>query len=129
MGITFGRTVWAVACAIVTSACYFEKLPLFGGVLSHWAWNPFVKLTYGAYLMHPVIVKTLAGNMVSYFNYSTNEVVLHAFGHSTLSYAAAIAMWCLVEKPFATLSEAMMPKTKSKPPQLQQTQEPVRSMV
>lgn len=61
-------------------------------------------------MLHPAIIKTLAGNMTSYYHFSMSEVLLHALGNCTLAYAAAAVMWCLVERPVATLTEAAMPK-------------------
>jgi len=112
--MTFGRPLWGVAFAVITSACYYGYLPLVDGALSHWAWHPLVKLTYGTYLLHIVVIKVLAANMAGYYYYSMSEVLLRAFGHCTLAYAASVVMWCLVERPFATLVDAAMPKRQPK---------------
>jgi peptidoglycan/LPS O-acetylase OafA/YrhL len=111
--VTFVRPIWTLAVAAILCACYYGYLPILDSALSHRLWHPWVKLTYGAYLLHPIVVKTFAGNMVSYFTYSVSEVTLHAFCHAALSYAAAMCLWCLVEKPFATLVEAAMPKPRA----------------
>merc|ERR1712151_864122 len=110
--ITFARPVWALAFGVITSACYYGYLPLCDGALSHWMWQPFVKLTYGAYLLHPVVIRMLAGNMTTYFHYSLSEVLLHALGHCAISFGAAIVMWCLVEKPCASLVAAAISKVR-----------------
>lgn len=123
--ITFYRPIWALGLAVITTGCYYGYYPLLDGFLSHWAWQPFVKLTYGAYLLHPVVIKQLAANMVSYFHFSLSEVLLHAVCHSALAYVAAAVMWCLVERPFATLVEAAVPKSKAQP-QLTRNQEQER---
>jgi peptidoglycan/LPS O-acetylase OafA/YrhL len=112
--ITFSRPIWALAIAVVTAGCYYGYFPLLNGFFSHWIWQPFVKLTYGAYLFHPMVVKQFAANMVSYYHYSMSEVLLHAGCHCALSYAAAVVMWCIVEKPFATLVESAVPKGRSR---------------
>merc|ERR1712039_80033 len=96
-----------------TMACYYGYLPLCDGALSHWVWHPLAKLTYGAYLLHPIIIKQFAGNMTSYFHYSLAEVYLHAWGHGCLAYGAAIILYCIVEKPCSVLVDAVVPKTRT----------------
>lgn len=108
--MTFARPLWAFALAVFTSACYYGYMPLCDGLLSHWVWQPLTKLTYGTYLLHPVIIETMAGNMTSYFHFSTSEILMHAFALVCMSYAGAIVMWCLVEKPFGTLVDATLRK-------------------
>jgi peptidoglycan/LPS O-acetylase OafA/YrhL len=110
--MTLARPIWAIALAVITSACYYGYLPLVDGFFSHWAWHPLVKLTYGTYLLHIVVIKTFAGNMTGFFHYSLSEVLLHAFGFFALTYAASVAMWCLIEKPFAAFTDALVPKKK-----------------
>jgi hypothetical protein len=110
--MTLARPLWATLLAVITTACYYGYLPVVDGFFSHWVWHPFVKLTYGTYLLHIVVIKTFAGNMSGYFHYSLSEVLLHAFGFFALTYMASVVMWCLIEKPFAALTDALVPKKK-----------------
>jgi len=104
------RPIWGVALCVITSACYYGYLPLIDGALSHWAWQPLVKLTYGTYLLHCAIIRTLAANRVEYFYFSMTDVLVRAIGYCVLSYSSSVLLWCLVERPFATLTDAAMPK-------------------
>ena len=111
----------ASAVGFMTVASYYDYLPLFIRVLSHWFWHLLVKLTVGAYLLHPIVIKTLAGNIVSYLNFSMSEVLMHAFAHCSLAYGAAAVRWCLVKRPFQTLTEAAVPESR---PQVAQPMDP-----
>jgi len=104
------RPIWGVALGVITSACNYGYLPLIDAALSHWVWQPLVKLTYGTYLVHCAIIRTLAANRVEYFYYSMTDVLVRAIGYCILSYSASVLLWCLVERPFATLTDAAMPK-------------------
>jgi len=108
--MTFCREVWAIMMGVITLACYYGYLPFCSGALGHWIFHPLAKLTYTAYLFHPVIIKTLAGNMLSYFHYSLAEVLLHALSHFVMAYCFAIVVYCIVEKPCGTLVDAALPK-------------------
>merc|ERR1711939_338242 len=121
LAMILARPLWAVGLAVITTACYYGYLLMVDGFFSHWAWHPLVKLTYGTYLLHIIIIATLGANMTGYFHYSLSEDVLHAFSHFALTYAASVVMWCLVERPCATLTDAMMPKKQQQTPQARDT--------
>merc|ERR1711959_528399 len=61
--------------------------------------------------------------MTGYFHFSLTQVLMRAFAHCILTYIAAVVMWCLVEKPFATLTDAMMPKKKQQRVELEKPQQ------
>jgi len=112
--ITFNRPIWCMALLVLTLACYFDYLPLINRTLSASFWTPLSNLTYGCYLIHPCIIKLLAGNTWDYYTYSPADAISRACLNATLAYCAAICLWCLVEKPCATMTTWLVPsKAKS----------------
>lgn len=101
-----GRVAWALAWAVITVLCYYGYLPLTNAFLSHPGWTPFVRLTYGAYLLHPLVIKLAAGTSVQYYTFSGMEVCYRFIGNCLMAYASAIALWCLIERPIMTLTTA-----------------------
>lgn len=71
--------------------------------LSHPAWVPFARLTYGAYLVHPVLIKLLAGNATAAVHFSAQDLASRAVANVLCSFAAAAVLYLLVERPVLTL--------------------------
>jgi len=113
--IGLSRPAWCLCWLTWTLACYFDYLPFTNAIFSHWIFAPFATLTFGAYLVHPIIYKIIAGNTESYMVYTALGAVQHAVFVFVLAYAVAVVTWCLVEKPFATISGWLIPKRKSAP--------------
>lgn len=110
--IALSRPLWCSAWLIVTLACYFDYLPWTTAIMAHPIMSPLANLTFGAYLTHPVIIKIIAGNRDGYMNYSAGESIENAVVYAMMAYSAAICCWCLVEKPFATMTGWLVPKKK-----------------
>jgi len=113
--LTFARPVWACAHAVIAVACFFDYLPIANGFLSHWVWAPLARLTYNAYLLHPLVINLRCGLAVQYYQFSYWTLFQNLLTDSTLAYAAAAVMWCLVEKPTATLTGFLLAKPTAKP--------------
>merc|ERR1719450_509742 len=86
-------------------------------IFAHPSMSPLASLTFGAYLVHPVIIKIIAGNVDGYFYYSALSAIQRAILFAILAYTSAIATWCLVEKPMATMTGWLVPKKKPQPRQ------------
>jgi len=113
--LTFARPVWALSHAVIVVACYFDYVPLINGFLSHWIWTPLSRLTYCAYLLHPLVINLRCGLAVQYFQFTAWTVFQNFATDSALAYAAAIVAWCLVEKPVATLIGFVVSRPKVRP--------------
>jgi peptidoglycan/LPS O-acetylase OafA/YrhL len=101
--IDFSRPIWAVCCAVITLLCYYDYLPLVNGFLSHPYWTPLARLTYGAYLVHPLVIKLAAGMAVQYYTFTALDLVSRWFGNIIMAYSGSVVLWCLVERPCMTI--------------------------
>jgi len=110
--IGLSRPVWCLALLVLTLACYFEYTPVFNAMMSAGFWNPLSNLTYGVYLVHPPIIKLLAGNADDFYTFSPMNAMGRASWNIVLAYCSAIVLWCIVEKPCATLTGWLVPKKK-----------------
>jgi peptidoglycan/LPS O-acetylase OafA/YrhL len=115
--LTFGRPLWAAAHAVLVVACYFDYIPLINSVLAHPVWAPLTKLTYNAYLLHPLIVNWRCGLAVQYYPFTVFMVLQNMACDTALAFVAAAIAWCLVEKPASTLTGFLLgkPATRSRP--------------
>jgi len=101
---------------VVTLVCFYGYLPFVDGILAHGIWTPFTRLTYNAYLVHPLFIKLVAGNAADYYYFEGMELAYHSLGNIAGAYAGAVVVWCLVEKPFATLTDVLVPKGRAERP-------------
>lgn len=80
------RTLWAVGLAWIVFACVNGN----GGFVNHaLSWKPLIplsKLTYCAYLIHPVVIATFYGSRETTFHFSHYLMVNILFAHYHSSY-------------------------------------------
>mmetsp|Transcript_47209 Transcript_47209/g.112163 ORF Transcript_47209/g.112163 Transcript_47209/m.112163 type:complete len:651 (+) Transcript_47209:77-2029(+) len=111
--LDFGRFFWALSWAVITLLCYYGHLPLVNSFLSHRFWTPFVRLTYGAYLMHPLVIKLAAGTAVQYYTFSGMDMCYRSMGNCSIAYSCAVGLWCFIERPLMTLTTAGLRKPRA----------------
>jgi len=107
------RPVWAICWAILTFLCYYGHAPITNGLLSHRFWTPFARLTYGAYLCHPLVIKLAAACAVQYYTFSGMDLLYRLCGNAVLAYTASFAVWCYIERPMMSFTTAMLKSNKS----------------
>jgi peptidoglycan/LPS O-acetylase OafA/YrhL len=103
MYITFSRPVWAMSCAAITLLCYYGYLPLLDAFLSHQFWTPLARLSYGAYLCHPLVIAFAVGNATQFYTFGTMDLIYRFCGNSVLSFLGSLVLWALVERPCMTI--------------------------
>lgn len=116
--ITFGRPLWACCLAVITLLCYYDYLPILNGFLSHPFWMPLARLCYGAYLVHPLVIKLAAGVAQQYYYFSGTDIFYRYVGNVLCAFSGATVVWCLIERPVMTLTTAALKRSSSaeKPP-------------
>ena len=105
--ITFSRPLWAAALGVVATACAAGRLPRVDAFLAHPAWTPLARLTFGAYLMHPVVIKWFAGTATAPYHFSPHYMVSCAMLNAACAFVLAAALWLTVEKPGMRLAAAV----------------------
>lgn len=106
--LNFGRPLWALCWAVIMLLCYYGYLPMVDNFLSHWTWTPLVRLTYGAYLLHPLVIKLAAGRALQYYTFSTEDMCYRFCGNFVCAYGGAVVLWALVERPMMTITTTML---------------------
>jgi peptidoglycan/LPS O-acetylase OafA/YrhL len=70
-------------------------------------WGPLAKLTYCAYLIHPVAMGTLYLQQTRQAHYSWSELGYAFLGNICYSYSLALVLHLLIEKPCSNLERLM----------------------
>lgn len=104
--LTLCRPVWAAGLGVVATACGLGKAPRIDAFLAAPAWTPLARLTFGAYLMHPVVIKWFAGTATASYHFSPHYMVSCALLNATCAYALAAALWLVVERPTMNATSA-----------------------
>ena len=77
----------------------YQALALGVSGLAAPAWTPFARLTFGAYLFHPVAIKWFAGTATSTYHFSIHHVLSDAAFNAVCAFACAAVTWLVVERP------------------------------
>jgi len=123
--INSGRLLWSASWGMICISFYYDYLAYPNAFLSHWMWTPMTRLSYGAYLVHPLVIKLSAGNEVQFYTFSGMDLAYRAIGNSVLAYSASVLVWCFIERPMMTFTSALLKKKRSVPKeQLSVAQDP-----
>eukprot|EP00041_Stephanoeca_diplocostata_P013570 m.238277 g.238277 ORF g.238277 m.238277 type:complete len:637 (+) comp19387_c0_seq3:300-2210(+) len=104
-----GRLAFAVGISIVTLLCVTGHGGIVNSFLSLPFWEPLGKLTYGAYLVHPIVIRIYYYQKVQLYHFTVVEQAMYFISIATISYAVAAILHVSVELPFANLAKFVMP--------------------
>ncbi|XP_045194786.2 uncharacterized protein LOC123550421 [Mercenaria mercenaria] len=101
------RTAWGVAVCWIVFACATGHGGWINEVLSWKAFVPLGRLTYSAYLIHPLVMLVfyMSRNTPTYF--SIYEVIYLFLGHLVLSYGIGFIVSLVFESPMMGLEKAI----------------------
>merc|ERR1719321_1196777 len=101
--VNLARPLFAAGWAVITLLCYYGYVPLLNGFLSHPCWTPLARLTYGAYLVHPLVIKLSAGNAMQFYTFNSMDLLYRFTGNALLSTLGSVCLWALCERPCMTI--------------------------
>jgi len=104
-----GRLIFALAIATLTLLCVTGHGGVVNNFLSSGFWEPLGKLTYGAYLVHPVVIRCYYYQKVQLFHFDAFEQSMYFLSISAMSYFIAGVLHVMVELPFANLTKFVIP--------------------
>eukprot|EP00038_Savillea_parva_P009943 m.186849 g.186849 ORF g.186849 m.186849 type:complete len:715 (-) comp16883_c0_seq1:206-2350(-) len=104
-----GRLVFALAICCLTWLCVTGHGGWIKSFLSLSIWEPLGKLTYGAYLIHPIIVRIYYYQKVQLFHFDPLEQTMYFVAITVMTYAIGAVLHITVELPFANLNKILFP--------------------
>ena len=103
----FNRTVYSIGIALMVYACHNG----FGGIINSflsWSfWVPPSRLTFMAYLSHPIVLTIMYSTMRYRFIYTDYVLISLIISAVVLSYALALVLAVVVEYPLANVENAI----------------------
>jgi len=102
----FSRFAWGIGLAFAVFACHNGYGGVINTFLSMKFWIPLSRLTFTAYLVHPVVLAVIFGTARKPFHYADIPLAVYAVGDVVLSYGAAAIVAACVEFPLANIEVA-----------------------
>ena len=111
----FSRFVWAVGLALMVYACHNGYGWVVNDFLSMKFWIPLSRLTYTAYLIHPIVLSVTIGTTRGSIGYTDTMIAVYAVAMVVLSFGAAGVVAAFVEFPLSNLEMAVFKVAGLKP--------------
>jgi len=110
-----GRVAWGIGIACLMYSCFTAQQSFLNRFFSWSVFGPLARLTFCAYLMHPIILFTYYLNRDHLLHYSNSDLVFWFVGGATISYVVALFVSLLVEKPAMNLEKLIFPQRRPRP--------------
>ncbi|CAL1277762.1 unnamed protein product [Larinioides sclopetarius] len=101
---------FAFGLAWVIFVCITGQAGAVNGILSWKAWIPLSRLTFCAYLIHPIVIFAYYSSMKRLIEFNHINMVMSYFGFLIISYAAAAVTSLLFESPVIRLERLLRDK-------------------
>ncbi|XP_015180905.1 PREDICTED: nose resistant to fluoxetine protein 6-like [Polistes dominula] len=108
--IGLGRTIWAIGIAWIIIACSTNNGGIVNLILSWKVWKPFSKLTYLAYLLHPILIVSFNLLSKSSLHFEPLPNGLSGLGYVIITYICSYVVSLMFEMPYAFLLKELMSK-------------------
>lgn len=105
---SLARTVWAIGLSWLTFACISGYGGFVNTILSWRALVPLSRLTYCAYLIHPVVMAIFYGSREISFDFSPFLLFYFVLGNLVITYLLAFVLSVLFESPFISLEKIFL---------------------
>ncbi|KAL6045273.1 Nose resistant to fluoxetine protein 6 [Balamuthia mandrillaris] len=106
--LTINRPIWAFGLAILTFLCASGEGGVMNWLLSREFWTPLARLTYCAYLVHPILMVVHNGSATRPLHLSALDAIYMFLGNFVLSYALAYLFFLLLERPLMNIETTFL---------------------
>ncbi|XP_071491770.1 nose resistant to fluoxetine protein 6-like [Diadema antillarum] len=108
------RLGWSACLCWVVFACRFGYAGWVNDFLSWELWIPMSRVTYGAYLLHPIIISAFQFNYRNTYYISMYTLAFEFTGIFVMAYCGAVLMGLFIEFPMANLEKMIIPSGQKK---------------
>ncbi|KAK9498898.1 hypothetical protein O3M35_003448 [Rhynocoris fuscipes] len=112
---SLSHTAWAIGLAWIVIACSTGYGGYVTKILSSSLLYPFSRVTYCAYLVHPIVIRIFTMKMETPVHLGIELVIVLYIGHLVMSYLVSFVISLLFEAPIVSLLRIISPtKRKTK---------------
>lgn len=101
--ILFSRPAWGMGLALLVFACHNGYGWLINTFLSMQIWTPLSRMTFNAYLVHPIVLFVVYGQLQTSVHMTDITMSVYTVAFVVLSYAVAAVVCVCVEFPLGTI--------------------------
>ncbi len=101
--IMLSRCLWACCLALLVYVCHHGYGWVVNSFLSMKLWTPLARMTFNAYLIHPVVIFPIYGHLQVPIHYTDVTLACYFIAFVVLAYAAAGVLCVAVELPLSTI--------------------------
>lgn len=102
------RTVWGICLAWLVFACQYGYAGFINSILSWSFWIPLSRLTYPAYLVHPVVMSVYYGSTEGVREFSASFMLYTFIGNICITYLIALLFSLMYESPFVVMEKIIL---------------------
>jgi hypothetical protein len=111
---SLSHTAWAMSLAWIIIACSTGYGGYVNKILSAGIVYPFSRITYCAYLVHPLVIRIMALNSDAPLHLGVDSIFVIFFGQTVLSFAFAFIISVAFEAPVVTMLKILSPSRKKR---------------
>ncbi|KAH0954824.1 hypothetical protein HN011_009268 [Eciton burchellii] len=111
---SLSHSAWALGLAWIVIACSTGYGGYINKILSWPPLYPFSRVTYCAYLVHPLVIRWTAMNLDSPFHLGKDTVLITFLGQLVLSYALSFVVSITFEAPVVSMLKILAPKKRKR---------------
>ncbi|XP_072158864.1 O-acyltransferase like protein-like [Bemisia tabaci] len=104
------HSLWALCLAWIVIACSTGKGGVVNRFLSSPLWYPYSRVTYCAYLVHPIVMRSMVMTRDSPVHLSVITITVFFFGQLVVSYIFSFLLSLAFEAPVVSLLRLISPK-------------------
>ncbi|CAM9228319.1 unnamed protein product, partial [Phaeothamnion confervicola] len=99
------RPAWILGVSMLCFVCFNNQGGLIQQMLEHRGWTPFARLSFGAYLLHPLIINLWFLNTTTKFTFSKLDFVMIYICVTAATFGCSLLLALLVESPLTKLGK------------------------
>ncbi|XP_033228459.1 O-acyltransferase like protein isoform X2 [Belonocnema kinseyi] len=111
---SLGHTAWALGLAWIVIACSTGYGGYVNDILSAPILYPFSRVTYCAYLVHPIVIRLTAMNADSPLHLGKDSMLITFFGQVVASYLISFVVSVSFEAPVVSMLKILSPKKRKR---------------
>ncbi|XP_054729042.1 O-acyltransferase like protein-like [Anastrepha obliqua] len=111
---SLSHSAWALSLAWITIACSTGHGGYINSLLSASCLYPFSRVTYCAYLVHPIVIRSMALNTDAPLHLGGDTMVIFFFGLVVASYLLSFVVSMSFEAPVVTMLKILSPSRKKR---------------
>ncbi|XP_043488777.1 nose resistant to fluoxetine protein 6-like [Polistes fuscatus] len=106
--VALGRNVWAIGIAWILIACCTNNGGIVNRILSWKVWMPLSRLTYGAFLINPILITSMNLYSETSPHFDDLPYLILGVGFVVVSYICAYVVSLMFEMPYVSLMKEWM---------------------